>query len=288
MKTTIALFAFAALTALPALAEDDVQITYRGQVRQVGTTTNAFAAHEMVFRLYEGKEDTEAAWTQTVADIPVDADGLFQVALRGDGLAGAIDGGKANWLGVTILTGLESGETPQEQYPRQALLAGPWAGRAARADALADSPAIGTVSAGTVEAKSLAPRQLQFKSLVLEPSAFADSAYGSIRLEGDGWSGKTLPVKGEVHFFSRRMRMGKDSLLTATYSASTGCTFGTADCNCAVLFRESTRDKTEYDRMPGMTLFFKQGETIALPPGLWLDGGDAPPIDAIVFPIGAD
>ena len=277
MKTTIALFAFAALAALPALAGNDVQITYRGQVRQVGATTNTFASHTMTFRLYEAKEDTEAAWTDTVTNIPVDADGLFQVALRGDGLAEAIDDGKANWLGVTILTGVDTNTPPQEQYPRQALLPGPWAAKAERADALLGSPAIGTVFAESVEAKSLAAKQLTFKSLVLKPPTAADSAHVTVHLEGDGWAGKTVPVKGEVHFFSRTPI---EDPVTAFYSSANGCTFGTADCNCAVLFRAKNDD-----RLPGMTLFFKKGETISLPPGLWLDGI---PIEATVHPIGVD
>ena len=44
--------------------------------------------------------------------------------------------------------------------------------------------------------------------------------------------------------------------------------------------------KNKDDRMPGMTLFFKSGEPIALPPGLWIDTGRE--IEATVHPIGVD
>lgn len=283
MKTTIALFAFAALAVLPTLAGDDVQITYRGQVRQVGTTTNTFDKHTMTFRLYAERGDAEASWTNTVADIPVDADGLFQVALRGNGLAEAIDDGKANWLGVTILTGVDTNTPPQEQYPRQALLANPWAAKAEHADALPDSPVIRTVSVGSVQAKSLAVSFLDFKDFVLQPSASADSAHVTVHLEGDGWEGKTVPVKGEVHFFSRS-RMGTPVALPYSTACSEG--YGKADCNCAVLFREIKTVETGDDRMPGMTLFFKKGENIILPSGLWIDGNRE--VEATVHPIGAD
>lgn len=293
MKTTTALIAFAALAALPALAGDDVQITYRGQVRQVGTTTNTFDTHTMTFRLYAEREDTAASWTDTVADIPVDADGLFQVALRGGGLAKAIDDGKANWLGVTILTGVDTNTPPQEQYPRQALLANPWAAKAGRADALADSPVIGTVAAGSVKAGSLAVDQLSVgKGLQLPVLDFVlwqhhyhveQHPSMSVHLEGDGWEGKTVPVKGEVHFFSRS-RMGTPVALAYSNACSVG--YGTTNCNCAVLFREIKTAETGDDRMPGMTLFFKKGENIILPPGLWIN--DDREVEATVYPIGVD
>ena len=295
MKTTIALFAFAALAALPSLAGDDVQITYRGQVRQIGTTTNTFDTHTMVFRLYAEKEDTEAAWTDTVADIPVDADGLFQVALRGDGLAKAIDDGKANWIGVTILTGADTDLPPQEQYPRQALLANPWAAKAALADALPDSPAIQSIYSDTVEANSLAISRLSVGKGIQLPFYLLDTNHYqwypsmTIHLEGDGWAGKTVPVKGHVVLFDREVR--PTTLATTTYDENSGCSFGEADCNCAVLFRDITGAENAWpdagaDRLIGMTLFFKKGEPIDLPPGLYLVTGHE--IEATVHPIGND
>ena len=110
MKTMAMLMA--ALAATTAFSFEDVQVTYRGRVRENGAAPAAQTV-PMTFRLYAKKSDSAPSWTTDIPAVRIDTNGLFQVALRGEGLAEAIDADRVNWIGVSIGGG-------REQYPRQA------------------------------------------------------------------------------------------------------------------------------------------------------------------------
>ncbi len=86
----------------------------------------------------------------------------------------------------------------------------------------------------------------------------------------------TLPVKGSVRFFS-----GTTPRTLEATASSGACVFGKADCNCAVLF-----SSTSSDIMPGMTLFFKEFESIALPSGTKIPDGTT--VRCWIYPIGVE
>ena len=121
------------MAAMVVAAYDDVQVVYRGQLKANGQAPAA-QTMPMTFRLYAKKNSGTASWT-TNGVVAIDDKGLFQVALRGEGLAEAIDSGKANWIGISIAGG-------KEHYPRQALLASPAAEKAVSAGSLADAPSV--------------------------------------------------------------------------------------------------------------------------------------------------
>ena len=249
MKKTMSIAAL--MIAACALAFDDVQATYRGRVRENGVAPAAQVV-SMTFRLYAKKQDAAAAWTNNIQDVHIDANGLFQVALRGEGLAEVIDAGRANWIGVSIRNG-------KEQYPRQALMASPYASKAAIAEHLADSPSVKTAAVARVEAKTFAVSELSVGGTVKISSTAA--APVDVKLTARWW---TLPVKGNVRFFSGANPRG---LGTRTASGG-GCSFGTADCNCVALFTSENSDV-----MPGMSLFFKKNDTIELSSAVGLQNG---------------
>ena len=249
MKKTMSIAAL--MIAACALAFDDVQVTYRGRVRENGVAPAAQVV-SMTFRLDAKKQDAAAAWTNNIQDVHIDANGLFQVALRGEGLAEVIDAGRANWIGVSIRNG-------KEQYPRQALMASPYASKAAIAEHLADSPSVKTAAVARVEAKTFAVSELSVGGTVKISSTAA--APVDVKLTARWW---TLPVKGNVRFFSGANPRG---LGTRTASGG-GCSFGTADCNCVALFTSENSDV-----MPGMSLFFKKNDTIELSSAVGLQNG---------------
>jgi hypothetical protein len=244
----------ASMIAACALAFDDVQVTYRGRLRENGNAPDAQTV-SMRFRLYAKKKDVVPSWTAEIPAVRIDHDGLFQVALRGDGLASVIDEGRANWIGVSIDGG-------KEQYPRQALLAHPFASAAATAESLARSPYVKTAAVERVEAKSLAVSALSVGGETRLPvSAVAVSVPVDVKLTKGWW---TLPVKGKVRLFN-----GANPRNLGTQTASGGgCSFGYADCNGVALFTSENSDV-----MPGMSLFIKQGERIELPWGSNLPDG---------------
>ena len=241
----------ALMAAACAMAFDDVQVTYRGRVRENGVVP-AEQTVSMVFSLYAKAKDAAPSWTAEMPQVRIGANGFFQVALRGEGLAEAIDAGRANWIGVAIAGG-------REQYPRQALMASPCASKAARAERLADSPSVKTAAVARVATKTFAVSELSVGGTAKIPTSAA--APVDVKLTAPWW---TLPVKGNVRFFS-----GTQPRDLGTRTASgTGCSFGTADCNCVALFTSENSDV-----MPGMSLFFKRGETITIPFGAGLDSG---------------
>ncbi len=232
------------LAAACALAFDDVQVTFRGRLQKNGANPAAQTV-DMTFRLYASKGSAQASWETTKSGVSVDSSGLFQVALRGDGLADAIDAGNANWIGVTIGNG-------KEQYPRQALLAAPRAEKAAVVGRLADSPSIKTAVVDRVEANALSVRSLSIAGGVTLSKSETPAAMEVAMTK----SGHTLPVKGKVRLFS-----GASPRDMGTQTASGGgCSFGTASSSCAALFTSESSDV-----MPGMTLLFKKDETLAVP-----------------------
>ena len=241
----------ALMSAACALAFDDVQVTYRGRVRENGAAPTVQTV-SMTFRLYAKRQDARPTWTMEIPEVRIDTNGLFQVALRGAGLAETIDAGNAGWIGVAI------GEN-SEQYPRQALMASPCASKVAIAERLADSPSVKTAAVAHVATKTFAVSELSVGGTVEIPTSAA--APVDVKLTKPWW---TLPVKGNVRFFSGAQPR---DLGTRTTSGG-GCSFGTADCNCVALFTSENSDV-----MPGMSLFFKNGETLAIPPAANLDNG---------------
>ena len=263
MKKTMSIAAL--MIAACALAFDDVQVTYRGRVRENGVAPAAQVV-SMTFRLYARKQDAVAAWTKNIQDVHIDANGLFQVALRGEDLAEVIGAGRANWIGVSIRDG-------KEQYPRQALMASPYASKAAIAEHLADSPSVKTAAVARVETKTFAVSELSVGGTVKISSSAA--APVDVKLTARWW---TLPVKGNVRFFSGANPRG---LGTRTASGG-GCSFGsTADCNCVALFTSENSDV-----MPGMSLFFKRGDEIAVPDTANLANGTV--VRCLLYKIGVE
>ena len=235
------------MAAMVVAAYDDVQVVYRGQLKANGQAPAA-QTMPMTFRLYAKKNSGTASWT-TNGVVAIDDKGLFQVALRGEGLAEAIDSGKANWIGISIAGG-------KEHDPRQALLASPAAEKAVSAGSLADSPSVGTASVERVEADSLAVTgSLSVGGNVkMATPATSSSAVGMDARLTAGWH--TLQMKGKVRFFN-----GGAPIDLGTKTASGGgCSFGTADFNCVALFTSESSDI-----MPGMSRFVKKGESVMIP-----------------------
>ncbi len=240
----------ALMSAACALAFDDVQVTYRGRVRENGAAPTVQTV-SMTFRLYAKRQDARPTWTMEIPEVRIDTNGLFQVALRGAGLAEVIDAGNAGWIGVAIGDG-------QEQYPRQALMASPCASKVAITERLADSPSVKTAAVAHVAAKTFAVSELSVGGVV---NASSSAAPVDVRLTKAWW---TLPVKGNVRFFSGT---SPRDLGTRTASGG-GCSFGTADCNCVALFSSENSDV-----MPGLSLFVKRGGAIAIPSAAGLANG---------------
>ena len=265
MMNRFAISALAALAALAAAAYDDVQVTFRGRLRKNGAQPDAQTV-PMTFSLYKGKGDATASWTMQKDDVMVDSSGLFQVALRGDGLATAIDAGNANWIGVAVDGG-------KEQYPRQALLANSWSEKSERADRLSDSPTVGTASVQGLETKSLTVKSISLGGNVVLP---ADTSPASMSVNlTKAWY--TLEAKGDVRFFS-----GANPRDLGTRTASGGgCSFGSADCNCVALFVSENSDA-----MFGMSLFVKKGTDICVPSGARLSDGTS--VRCRIYPIGVE
>jgi len=261
MKTVFMFLA--SILAACAMAYDDVQVTYRGRLTKNAEEPEAQTV-TMTFRLYGGRTDTEASWT-AAKEVEVNSSGLFQVSLSGNDLAQLIDSGKANWIGVAVADG-------KEQYPRQQLLAAPLAERAALAERIGDSPSIATAKVGRVEAKSLMAHELSVTGDVALPSSSEPVKMSAYMART--WD--TLSIKGNVRFFS-----GANPRTMEATSSGGKCVLGTADCNCAVLFISE-----DSDAMPGMTLFFKENESIALPNSTGLPDGTL--VKCWIYPIGVE
>ena len=245
------LFVVAALAALCAQAFDDVQVVYRGKLQKKGEKPEAGEV-PVEFKLYTSKGAATAFWSQTT-NVLLDAEGRFQVALRGDGLADALDEAGTAWIGVTVDGG-------SEQVPRQELTASPRAYKVELAEGLADSATIGSLETGTLEVETLKAAHVTATN--------SDSAIsvetGATVSEHVVSKVNKLYIKGDVQFFSR-----EDPTDLGTQTASGGgCSFGTADANCVVVF-----SATSTDWMPAASMFFKQGEEIAVPSAASLDDG---------------
>ena len=72
-----------ALATASAAPYDDVQVTYRGRLKENGAAPAAQTV-SMKFCLYATKRDATPAWTTEIPAVRIDHNGLFQVALRGD------------------------------------------------------------------------------------------------------------------------------------------------------------------------------------------------------------
>ena len=256
-----------ALAAFAAAAYDDVQVVYRGRLRKNGGALPAAETVDMSFRLYADKGDTTPSWSRDGHAVQINGDGLFQVALRGDGLADAINAGRVHWIGVSVDGG-------SEQYPRQALIASPRAGRAARADALLASPSVATAKVEKATAKVMSVETLSVSGATTLPSGSSSSPVSMSVAHNAPWA--TLPFKGEVRFFSR----GEPRDL-GTASFSGGCSFGDASENCVALFTAEGSDA-----MPGLSRYVRKGDPISLDSGAGLSSGTS--VRCRVYPIGAE
>lgn len=254
-----------AIAALSANAYEDVQVVYRGRLYANGHPPAAQTL-PMTFRLYAGKTDTKASWSVTNDHVMVDGAGLFQVSLSGEGLVAAIDAGKANWIGVAI-----DGE--KEQYPRQALLASPGAGKAALAERLVDSPSVATAAVESVSANAVTLTGTLSANSVEIPSMDAPVSM-EINMRRQ-WA--TLEVKGKARFFSGVV----PRCLGPEEASGGGCSFGTADCNCAALFTSENSDI-----MPGMMLFFRKDQQVKIPTEVNLPAGTT--VTCRIYPIGVE
>lgn len=245
------------IAAFSAAAYDDVQVTYRGRLKK-NSAAPAAQTVSMTFRLYKGKKDNDASWTMVKDDVMISEDGLFQVALRGQGLEGRglaemIDDGRVNWIGVAIDGG-------KEQYPRQAILASPGAEKSIVADGLAASPSIETAKVGPVDASALSARSLSVDGAISIRSATAPASM-NVELT-KAWH--VINVKGRTRFFNAAPPRD-----LGTVSVANGvCRFANADCNCVALFTSENSDV-----MPGMSLFVKNNDLIEVPSGVGLKDG---------------
>ena len=256
------------MAAMVVAAYDDVQVVYRGQLKANGQAPAA-QTMPMTFRLYAKKNSGTASWT-TNGVVAIDDKGLFQVALRGEGLAEAIDSGKANWIGISIAGG-------KEHYPRQALLASPAAEKAVSAGSLADSPSVGTASVERVEADALSVTNSLFVggNVKMTSPALSSSAVGMDAKLTSGWN--TLQLKGKVRFFN-----GGTPIDLGTRAASGGgCSFGASDFNCVAFFTSESSDI-----MPGMSRFVRKGEPIAILSATGLPDGTV--VKCRLYPIGVE
>lgn len=265
MKIRFLVATLASCAALSAVAYNDMQLVYRGRLKVAGGQPQAQTL-PMTFSVYAKKSDTTPAWS-VQKDVPVDAGGLFQVALEGDGLIEAVDSGNAQWIGVSVDGG-------KEQYPRQELMASAWASKAARADALATSPSVAAAEVKRVDAKALSAKSLAVSGSVTVPSN-SSPAPEDIRITGK-WS--NVPVRGTVRFFSQTT---PKSLGPLSSSGGAPASFGTADCNCFAVF-----SATGTDLMPGACIMFKKGASIQLPSSAGLPNGAS--VRCWVYPIGAE
>lgn len=182
----------AACAALPAEADEDFALTYRGRITAQREMPPEL---EVTYSLYVGEEDDDASyvWRQTKTEHPA-ANGAFQSVLSGDGLQAAFKDRKARFLGIQL------GTNRVEQYPRQEILAVPLAEYADTADRLPDSPEFSQASVGTLGAETLTAASMTVTNLLTLPSG------SSLRLETVSPSdGTRLSVrkasKGSVRLF---------------------------------------------------------------------------------------
>lgn len=267
MNVKTAVFLAASFLACAAGAYDGTQLVYRGRLVKPGSSAVEQCSLEMTFNLYADKNSTTPSWTKTMNGVAVNADGLFQVALSGDGLSEAIRSGKAAWIGVCVAGG-------NEQYPRQELMASARSDKAERAGALAASPAIDEAEVKRVEASAMTVKTLSADGGISLPGTTA-AVRENIHITRT-W--RAYEVKGGVKFF--RPGAPKD-LGTKTSEDNGRVSFGTADSNCAAVFTASGTDA-----MPGLCLMFKKGETVEVPAGSGLAGGKS--VKCRVYPIGVE
>lgn len=108
--------AAATCAALPADADEQFALTYRGRI-----TAQQEMPVELVvtYSLYIGEDDVSPVWTQTKTERPA-ANGAFQTVLSGNGLQEAFQKENARFLGLRL-----GGSDAPEQYPRQEIIATP-------------------------------------------------------------------------------------------------------------------------------------------------------------------
>ena len=142
------IFVFAMVTALCSVAgaADDFALTYRGRIDPVGIAMPGEI--DVTFRLYDRFAGGDAVWS-AVRSVRPSTNGLFQCQLSGDGLASALTGSNARFIGVTF------GDSGDEQYPRQEILVSPCAAVAQKASRLAPGGIVDRLEAAQIEADSI-------------------------------------------------------------------------------------------------------------------------------------
>ena len=130
--------------------DDGFSFVYRGRI-DPKRGSSLPETLDAVFSLYYEEQGSTEAWTATNTIMP-SADGVFQCALSGAGLSGALSGG-ARFLGIALGGG-------EEQHPRQKLLDAPLADRAKVASRLLkDGTAI------TIDATNIVATAARFQDL---------------------------------------------------------------------------------------------------------------------------
>lgn len=192
------LMVVAACAALPAAADEDFALTYRGRITAQQEMPSEL---EVTYSLYVREEDDDAShvWRQTKTERPA-ANGAFQSVLSGDGLQAAFEDRKARFLGIRL-----GGTNAPEQYPRQEILAVPLAEYADSADGLPDSPVFVNATVGTLAAETLTASSLTVTNLLTV------SGGNSLRLgnmaPGDGAKlSVRKPANGSVRLFAGEPR----------------------------------------------------------------------------------
>ena len=265
MRNSI-LFALFSLTALAAFGYDTVELVYRGHLKYTDFSAPRPSSVAMTFRLYAEKSDETPTWTKAVDFVELDKDGFFQVALSGDGLAAAINSGKAGYIGVTIADG-------KEQYPRQQLLSNASASKAAKAGRLTSSPTIDSAEVNSAEFKSVSVSDIHAAKGINLPTSDQMLTIDVVHNKKDF----VLKTKGEVTFF----RQGKPTYLGSKTTSNGGVSFSKADYNCVAFF--TSVDSTA---VPGIVQFIRKGETVMIPNHFSLPDGLT--IKCWLYPIGAE
>ena len=202
------LMAVAVCAALPAAAEEDFALTYRGRIT---AQQNMPEELKVTYSLYVGEDDTNSVWSLTKTEHPA-ANGAFQSVLSGNDLQSAFENDKARFLGIQL------GTNRVEQYPRQEILAVPLSEYADTADGVPDTSAFDNASVGTLQAETLTAASMKVTNILTLPSG--DSLRLGTVTPGDGTRlSVRKPSNGNVRVFG-------GNVLTREISRSDGKYYG--------------------------------------------------------------
>lgn len=180
-----------ALTAFGILSAADFAFVYRGRINPVGVVMPETV--DVVFSLYRDAEGGTAEWTARKTVRP-NADGLFQCALSGDGLASAFTNVHARYVGVAVGGG-------GEQYPRQEVIATPLAEKAVQAESLMAGGMVGTLEASSFSAQTVTFAGVDVRGSLKFDGTNATFTVGQAKFGAGGGSLALKKSPGSVSIF---------------------------------------------------------------------------------------